>query len=65
MSSVPNERESSKRAISEPSGARQNLFVLYVFFFFAVNVNTRYLSLVIKLYLHFSISGAIRKRYVR
>ena len=64
MSSVPNERESSKRAIYEPSGARQNLFVLYVFFF-AVNVNTRYLSLVIKLYLHFSISGAIRKRYVR
>ena len=32
MSSVPNERESSKRAIYEPSGARQNLFVLYVFF---------------------------------
>ena len=63
MSSVSNERESSKRAIYEPSGARQNLFVLYVFF--AVNVNTRYLSLVIKLYLHFSISGAIRKRYVR
>ena len=63
MSSVPNERESSKRAIYEPSAARQNLFVLYAFF--AVNVNTRYLSLVIKLYLHFSISGAIRKRYVR
>ena len=63
MLSVRNERESSKRAIYEPSGARQILLVLYVFF--AVNVNTRYLSLVIKLYLHFSISGAIRKRYVR
>ena len=34
-------------------------------FFFPVNVNTRYLSLVIKLYLHFSFSGVIRKRYVR
>ena len=63
MLSVRNERESSKRAIYEPSGARQILLVLYVFF--AVNVNTRHLSLVIKLYLHFSISGAIRKRYVR
>ena len=30
--SVRNERESSKRAIYEPSGARQILIVLYVFF---------------------------------
>ena len=50
MLSVRNELEWSKRAIYEPSGARQILLVLYVF---AVNVNTRYLSLVIKLYLHF------------
>lgn len=63
MLSVRNELESSKRAIYELSGARQILFVLC--FFLPVNVNTRYLSLVIKLYLHFSISGAIRKRYVR
>ena len=65
MSSVPNERESSKRAISEPSVERDRIYSFFMFFFFAVNVNTRYLSLVIKLYLHFSISGAIRKRYVR
>ena len=64
MLSFRNELESSKRAIYEPSGARQILFVL-CFFFLPVNVNTRYLSLVINLYLHFSISGAIRKRYVR
>ena len=63
MLSIRNERESSKRAIYEPRGARQILIVLYVFF--PVNVNTRYLSLVIKLYLHFSFSGVIRKRYVR
>ena len=63
MLSVRNERESSKRAIHELSQARQILFVLY--FFLAVNVNTRNLNLVIKLYLHFSFSGAIRKRYVR
>ena len=63
MLSVLNERESSKHAIYGPSRARQILIVLYVFF--PVNVNTRYLSLVIKLYLHFSFSGVIRKRYVR
>ena len=61
---VRNERESSKRAIYEPSGARHFIRSLS-FFFLPANVNTKYLSLVIKLYLHFSISGAIRKRYVR